>query len=184
MNIYEKLTNARLDLQNLKLKKSGKNQTISYYELGDFLPAINELCKKHGLFIKFDIDTVESIEMAILTVYNASQEAENMTFRLPTANVSLPRGQDIQGLGAKTTYMRRYILMNAFEIVESDMVDSIKRDLTDDVEVGDVAKIRSAKTMQDLAKICGELKHIYKLSLIAPLYDEMKTKLSQDESKA
>lgn len=184
MNIYQKLTSVRVDLQNLKLKKSGRNQTISYYELGDLLPAVNQLCLKYGLTTRFDIVVGNGTEKAILTVYNASHPNERIDFVAPTADVQLPRGQAIQGLGAKITYMRRYMLLTAFEIVESDIVDQLKIDMTEAIIEEDENKIRSAKTIEELTKVCAGFKNKYKISLITPIYDEVKTILNQKESKA
>lgn len=198
MNIYEKLANARVELQEMKLKKSGKNQSISYYELGDFLPAINALGKKHGFITEFSIDTNARLdadekifqqgETAILRVRDIQEDKDGVNdcivFRSPTAEVDLPRGQKIQGLGAKITYMRRYMLMTAFEIVESDMVDRLAIDLKDSIDEEDEAKIRACKTQKELSAVCNALTNKYKQSLITPIYDEVKIKLAQSESEA
>lgn len=183
MNIYQKLATARVELQDMKLKKTGKNQTMSYYELGDILPAVNGLCKKHDMMTRLNI-VRDGVEKAVLTVYNATDPNEKLDFVCPTAEAQLPRGQEIQNLGAKITYLRRYMLMTAFEIVESDMVDKVNIDLTDEVSEEDQKKVRDSKDMESLTKICGQLKSKYKYSLITPIYDEMKVKLDQKESKA
>ena len=51
MSVYKKLQEARIMLQRTKLSKSGKNKFAGYeyFELGDFLPAIQEICQKVGL---------------------------------------------------------------------------------------------------------------------------------------
>ena len=51
LNLYQKLQKVRVELQNSKLKKSGKNtfSKYEYFELGDFLPKVNELCEKYNL---------------------------------------------------------------------------------------------------------------------------------------
>ena len=45
MNIYEKMQKAKVDLQKEDLKKTGENKfsNYKYYELGDFMPAINKI---------------------------------------------------------------------------------------------------------------------------------------------
>jgi len=183
MNIYQKLATARVELQDMKLKKTGKNQSMTYYELGDILPAVNGLCKKHDMITRLSI-VHDGLEKAILTVYNASEPKEKIDFVCPTAEAELPRGQKIQNLGAKITYLRRYMLMTAFEIVESDMVDKVNIDLIESVSEEDQKRIRDAKSIDSLTKVCGELKTKYKISLITPIYEEMKEKLNQKESKA
>ena len=44
LNLYQKLQKVRVELQNSKLKKSGKNtfSKYEYFELGDFLPKVKE----------------------------------------------------------------------------------------------------------------------------------------------
>ena len=51
LNLYSKLQKVRVELQSSNLKKSGKNtySKYEYFELGDFLPKVNELCDKYGL---------------------------------------------------------------------------------------------------------------------------------------
>jgi hypothetical protein len=43
--IYDKLQQARIALQSMELKKSGHNKFAGYkyFELGDFLPAVNNI---------------------------------------------------------------------------------------------------------------------------------------------
>lgn len=184
MNIYAKLQKARVELQQMQLKKSGKNQSISYYELGDFLPAINALGEKYGFTTLFNIREDENGELATLKILDTEAEQPISTvFICPTAEVELPRGQKIQGLGAKITYMRRYMLMTAFEIVESDMVDKLAIDLKDAISSEDEKKIRACKTQKELSAVCNTLTNKYKQSLITPIYDEMKIKFAQDESE-
>ena len=51
MSVYKKLQKARLALVQTALKKSGKNKFAGYeyFELGDFLPAIQKICNDVGL---------------------------------------------------------------------------------------------------------------------------------------
>ena len=59
MSVYSKLMEARIRLQNTKLNKSGHNKFAGYqyFELGDFLPQINQIFHEIGLcgIIKFGI---------------------------------------------------------------------------------------------------------------------------------
>lgn len=192
MNIYQKLTEARVELQDLKLKKSGTNKysNYNYYELGDFLPAINALCKKHKLFTKFNIVDDHGKEKAILTVLNSENPDERVDFVSPTAEVEIGKKKDgsggaepIQNLGGKTTYMRRYMLFTAFEMVESDMVDSINKDLTSELPDEEAEKIMKAKDFKELTDVCSTLKSKYKVELIKPLYDKRKEELDENTIK-
>ena len=52
---------ARVELQGMNLKKSGENKFagFKYYELGDFLPAINKLMLDHKLFSYINFVTIK-----------------------------------------------------------------------------------------------------------------------------
>ena len=121
MNVYQKLQKCRFELQNMKLKKSGNNKFagFTYFELSDFLPSINELCEKHGLFTR----TTFTSDLAMLEVINAEMPEEVIVFTSPQAEATLKGCHAIQNVGAVETYQRRYLLMVAFEIVENDALD-------------------------------------------------------------
>jgi hypothetical protein len=61
MSVHSKLMNARIRLQNTELKKTGHNKFAGYYyfELGDFLPQVQEIFHQVGLcgYISFDTTT-------------------------------------------------------------------------------------------------------------------------------
>lgn len=122
MNIYEKLQAARVDLQNKKLKKSGKNKFagFEYFELSDFLPAINEIFNKQKLFSRFLIND----KQATLQIINAEDIKEEIIFSMPTAELELKGCNKLQALGGINTYLRRYLYLNALEIVEADLFDA------------------------------------------------------------
>lgn len=122
MNIYEKLQSARVDLQNKKLKKSGKNKFsgFDYFELSDFLPAINEIFNKQKLFSRFLIND----KQATLEIINTEKTDETILFSMPTAELELKGCNKLQALGGVNTYLRRYLYLNALEIVEADLFDA------------------------------------------------------------
>lgn len=122
MNIYSKLQKMRVELQGMQLKKSGKNTFAgySYYELGDFLPAINKMMDDNGVCAVVSYGT----EYATLTLINAEKPEETITFTSPMWEAVLKGAHPIQNLGAMETYSRRYLYMTAFEIVEADALDA------------------------------------------------------------
>lgn len=122
-NIYSKMQKARCEFQEKPLKKSGHNKFAGYryFELGDFLPTINSLLEKYNLCSNISFDN----EMATLTIVNAENTDEKLVFTSPMSNASLKGCHDVQNLGAVQTYLRRYLWVNAFEIVESDGLDAI-----------------------------------------------------------
>lgn len=123
MNVFEKLATCRVELQKKELKKSGKNKFagFEYYELKDFIPAVNELFLKYKLFSNFSIKD----SMATLTIYDTEKEDQTgILFTSPIAEANVKGCTPIQSLGAVHTYMKRYLYMNALEIVESDVLDA------------------------------------------------------------
>jgi hypothetical protein len=121
MSVYKKLQEARILLQNTKLNKSGKNKFAGYeyFELGDFLPQIQNICKNVGLcgMVSFTADT------AYLTIHETEGDGF-VTFTSPMSSAALKGCHDVQNLGAVQTYLRRYLWTNAFEIVEHDALDA------------------------------------------------------------
>ena len=123
MNVFEKLQLARVELQNVNLKKTGKNvfSGYDYFELRDFLPTINSIFLKLKLFSYVTF----SSEIAILTVLNIEKPDEVIKFTSPMADAQIKGCHPIQNLGAIETYQRRYLYMTALEIVESDVIDNM-----------------------------------------------------------
>ncbi len=121
MSVYKKLQQARMLLQSTKLSKSGKNKFAGYeyFELGDFLPAIQKICHDVGLCgVVFFTET-----MAYLQI-NDVEDGTSVMFTSPMSSASLKGCHDVQNLGAVQTYLRRYLWTNAFEIVEHDALDA------------------------------------------------------------
>jgi hypothetical protein len=123
MNVYQKLNQARVDLQARPMKKSGHNKFAgySYFELGDFLPTINTIFAEVGLLSCVSF----SAEEATMTIINCDDPTEYVVFASPMSSAALKGCHDIQNLGAVQTYMRRYLYFLALEIVEHDELDAI-----------------------------------------------------------
>ena len=122
-NIYEKLQDARVMLKEKDIKKTGENKHLNfnYYELGDFLPALNEIMQTKKLCSIIQFKTEE----AQLRIVNSENPEEFIEFTSPNADVELRGGgHDIQKQGAIQTYQRRYLYMAAFEISEADTLDA------------------------------------------------------------
>jgi hypothetical protein len=113
--------NARMALQSMQLKKSGHNKFAGYqyFELGDFLPQINEIFHSQGLcgVISYTKDYAD------LTITDVD-DGTNIVVTSPMVEANLKGAHAIQNLGAVETYQRRYLWMTAMEIVEHDALDS------------------------------------------------------------
>ena len=121
MGVHKKLMDARILLQQAPLKKSGHNKFAgySYFELGDFLPTINQIFSRVGLCGVVSFDK----ELATLTITDYDDNTE-IKLTSPMAEANLKGCHPIQNLGAVETYTRRYLWVSAMEIVEHDALDS------------------------------------------------------------
>jgi hypothetical protein len=121
MNVYRKLQLARVLLQNTRLNKSGKNKFAGYeyFELGDFIPAIQIIFEDVGLC---GVITYTDA-MATLTIHNTEGEG-TIEFTSPMSRAELKGCHEVQNLGAVQTYLRRYLWTTAMEIVEHDALDA------------------------------------------------------------
>ena len=143
-NIYSKMQKARCEFQEKPLKKSGHNKFAGYhyFELGDFLPTINSLLEKYNLCSNISFDN----DMATLTIVNAENTDEKLVFTSPMSEANLKNCHAVQNLGAVQTYLRRYLWVNAFEIVESDGLDATTG--KDDKPSKTKANVNAAKIMK------------------------------------
>jgi urease beta subunit len=119
--VYAKLQKCRVELQNMELKKSGHNKFAGYryFELGDFLPAVNTLFDIYGLAYSLQFDR-EMATMFIIDVDTGS----SIKFTCPMEQAVLKGCMPVQNLGASITYITRYLLVMALAISEHDAVDA------------------------------------------------------------
>ncbi|EGT0690162.1 recombinase [Clostridium perfringens] len=131
-NIYQKIQRARVDLQNKDLKKTGYNKysNYKYFELGDFLPHINDICNEIGLYTEFSYEE----KLATLTIYNTENLEEKRIWTTPVEVATLKGCSTIQNIGGTQSFARRYLYMMAFEIAETDVIDGGAVD--EDAELG------------------------------------------------
>ncbi len=130
MNIYEKMEEAKVALQKKDLKKTGLNKFsgYKYYELGDFMPAINEICRELKLFTRVNFEA----DFATLTIIDIEKTDDMLIYKSEMVKTSLKGCNEIQTLGGVQTYQRRYLYMNAFEISENDYYIDGKEDSKED----------------------------------------------------
>ena len=121
MNLYQKLQQARVELHKVDMSKTGENtfSKYKYFELADFLPHITRIFAEMNLFSAISFDAEE----AVLTIINSEKPEEVVTFTSPMSTAALKGCHDVQNLGAVQTYLRRYLYINAMDIVESDPLD-------------------------------------------------------------
>lgn len=126
LNIYQKIQKARVELQKRDIKKTGLNKysNYKYFELGDFLPHINDICFEVGLYTEFEYGEEE----AFLYLIDCDNPEIKRRWRTPVKVPALKGCTDIQAIGGSQTFSRRYLYMMAFEISETDIVNNAEVD--------------------------------------------------------
>jgi hypothetical protein len=121
IGVYGKLIKARVALQSKQINKSGHNKFAGYkyFELSDFLPAVQEIFAEIGLvdIIQFTAD-VATMHLIDIT------DGSNVVFTSPMGSAQLKGCHEVQNIGAVETYQRRYLYVAAMAIVEHDALDS------------------------------------------------------------
>lgn len=143
LSLNESIIQIRVELQNTKIKKSGKNKFagFDYYELADFLPKLNELMSKYKVN---DLFTIENDKATLTLIKGDEKQTYSMPFVIfetpltykkdKSGNfmkdkngdfIQVPSMQDIQYLGALNTYYKRYLYLNVFGITDGEVIDSM-----------------------------------------------------------
>lgn len=125
LGIYRKLSEARLRFLESGAKKSGVNThaEFTYFELKDIVPAASRIFDELGLI--FFTSFIDGRARGQLFNMDDPSEAVEVTF--PARSIAEPakfRMNEVQGLGAEITYMRRYLYMLILDIVEADEIDA------------------------------------------------------------
>lgn len=128
-NIYSKLTVARKRMAESPLKKTGYNgfSKYNYFQLDDFMPTATKVFADLWITPVFNTDYHDYgngiIPEATLTIINDEAPGETIVFRVPwtSANQS---NNPIQNLGSTITYLRRYLMMVALDLTETDVVEA------------------------------------------------------------
>jgi hypothetical protein len=159
-SVHKKLMQARIKLQATPLKKSGLNKFagFQYFELGDFLPQIQQIFSEIGLCGVVSFDT----QLATLTITD-TEDGSNIVLTSPMAEANLKGVHPIQNMGAVETYSRRYLWVTALEIVEHDALDATtgrKGDapiITPKGGIGNDMSEAEKDFLRDMAQSCREL---------------------------
>ena len=205
MKVYKKLIDARIKLQRTELTKSGHNKFAGYkyFELGDFLPAVQSIFQEVGL-----VDVISFTEdLATMVVYDVD-DGSSITFTSPMGTANLKGCHEVQNIGACETYQRRYLYTVALSIVEHDALDAVtgsapvepkkvevkKPDVKKDAEpsTDDVAMIESliifGETCETMSELTGlwkkNQKHIDSIKASnTELFNQLQTKFAEYKAK-
>ena len=128
-SIYAKLARIQNELMNTKIPKTGVNkfQKFKYHELEDLVPPIFKACFKEEITLFFTFTNNEGV----LHLKSWEKEGkvgvrDELTVRAPLPPISPEsnNNQAIQDTGKYITYIKRYLLMNTFLIMEKEVADA------------------------------------------------------------
>lgn len=163
MSIYEKLARIQEEVMNTSFSKSGENkfQKYDYFELEDLLQKIIPLTIKYETIIMFSFT-----EHGVLKLKDWNPEKGEVSIRVPFPELeAINRGTNkIQSTGAYITYLKRYLLMNMFLIMEKDIVDSNTNN------AGVKKETNTSKKEVDVDEVLNKIKaHIHKKDSTIPI---------------
>lgn len=135
MNVWQKLLNSRMEFLKQKVKQSGVNlhAEFTYFELKDIVPVATDIFAKYNcVFLTTfpegkavgKLVNLDNIEEIITVEFEARSIAEPAKFRM----------NEVQGLGAEITYMRRYLYFLILDIVVADDFDGESGSKSDDTD--------------------------------------------------
>ena len=132
MCIIAKIEEIQYVLMGVKFTKSGYNKFSKnkYHELKDILPSIIKECHKRDLVLLFNF-TKDAAYMDV-TDKNNVENYYRFAMPMPQPGALNKQMNEIQSIGADSTYLKRYLLVNAFLILEDDIADALKPE--DDVQ--------------------------------------------------
>lgn len=121
MSVYSKLQKVRVEMLDSKIEKTGINKyaDFKYFEIGDFIGLSNRLMNKHGLCPVFNLTN----DRASLVIYETEGEGK-ISFYTPIDVAMNGKVTPIQDIGARHTYAKRYLYLNALELEENDPVNA------------------------------------------------------------
>lgn len=148
-NIYQKIQQVRVDLSKKDLKSTGKADGFKYFQLKDFVPELNELLMEHNLLTRFSMSSTHAWVDVI-----ASKD-EVVRFEIDKEEAKIDGLLEIQNKGATVTYLKRYVLSIAFDILEEDQVENVMSlKLTEEELKG----FEDAKTFREITIYTNKLK--------------------------
>ncbi len=145
LKMLVKLQKMRVALIERDIEMTGENKysNYKYFQLADFLPHVQKIMLNEMVTAVYELTS----DKAVLTLINLEDFDDRVSFSLPTAEAGVKGASGIQQIGAQSTYLRRYLYMNAFEISENDIEDESKPQEDDKKKIEDIknAPISPAK---------------------------------------
>ena len=147
MDIYEKISNIQLNLLGHKFQTK-RGYHGDFIPLKEMLPPVLKECRKYRLTLYFTA-TTDQLLLKLATWGDKTQEF--------SARVRLPEiTKDEKDEGKKITYLKRYLLMDTFQILEDSIdpdADEINNEENTENTVEQVTDSEHPKIIQELLEI-------------------------------
>lgn len=123
MNTLEKIQKAIELIKENNLKKLGKNKfsNYDYYTPEQVAELVTGATHKVKLLCKFDLKRNELGITGTLSVFDIETKEEPIVYEMATAIPEIKATNIAQQIGGAMTYTKRYMLMNAFDIVDNNL---------------------------------------------------------------
>lgn len=141
MSIGRKIAEIQHILMAKNLPKSGHSSygNFDYHELEDILPLIQQECYKRDLILLFDFPGTQ----AILDVCNQDNLKDYVRFTIPLPAIEkMPRMNIMQSEGSYITFLKKYLLGNAFLTLEKSLADIMGEEESDSTKVKETPIIK------------------------------------------
>lgn len=172
--VYSALSKARLKISQSDITKNGQTESFKtkngktmpardYLALKDITPLIVEACAEFNLVTKFGMD-LEWVSLEVISCEDGSTIEFKVPANMAGNEVDMGAGggqmHPIQRLGSSMTYMRRYLNLVAFDIVENDNIEGSEQiEVDKSQEVAAMEQQKQQALEAEKQKMTQALKH-------------------------
>ncbi len=155
MKLVEKLSNAKKEIKESKLKKEGRNSfsNYDYFTPSQIEYLVQSVCQSNRILTKFDLTRDSLGVYGTLTIYDLDSN-DTLVFTMATAIPEIKATNIAQQLGGCVTYTERYLKTSAFGITDNNL-DFDSQDNRPKIDVD--SRLLSCKTQGDLTKLFSEV---------------------------
>lgn len=183
MKTLIKLNQAIEIIKKQNLKKKGKNtfSKYDYYTPEQVSELVMAACHEVKLYPKFDLIRNELGIFGKLSIFDIESD-ESIIFEMASAIPEIKATNISQQLGGAMTYTKRYLLMNAFDIVDNnldfDTIENTQKNQNSYVVPGEIVKeINDCETKQDLETLWKTYQKLHENKTFVKLVTKRKNEL-------
>jgi len=120
--VLQKLLEARLEIYNSDLKKSGRNEYsgFDYYTPEQVERLVDKACSKTNTIVLCNLKADEFGLFQTLDFIDLDSD-EKLSFEMRTKHGSITATNETQQMGGTDTYSERYIKMKVFQIKDNNL---------------------------------------------------------------